>query len=135
MAAARASKSLIPAHHRTTEVELSVGRYHFEVLEAAGRACPAASVSLAHIGAANAAFRLHSFCQSGNAYKVALYLNCSGIAWEPVEVDFFGGEARKSDWRDSLNEMGDTAERKSKLVALSARRGRDCGPAQAPQRK
>ena len=34
-------------------------------------------------GAAMSSYRLHGFCQSGNAYKVALYLELSGIAWEP----------------------------------------------------
>jgi len=52
-------------------------------------------------------YRLHSFCQSGNAYKVALYLTCSGIPWEPVEVDFFGGESRDPGWREDVNAMGE----------------------------
>lgn len=52
-------------------------------------------------------YRLHSFCQSGNAYKVALYLACSGIPWEPVEVDFFGGQSRDPNWRESVNAMGE----------------------------
>jgi len=52
-------------------------------------------------------YRLHAFCQSGNAYKVALYLNCSNIPWEPVEVDFFGGQNRKEDWRETVNTMGE----------------------------
>ena len=52
-------------------------------------------------------YRLHSFCPSGNAYKVALYLNCAGLAWEGVEVDFFGGQNRKPDWRDDVNAMGE----------------------------
>lgn len=52
-------------------------------------------------------YRLHGFSQSGNAYKVALYLNCAGIPWEPVEVDFFGGQTRKPDWRAAVNAMGE----------------------------
>jgi glutathione S-transferase len=52
-------------------------------------------------------YRLHCFCQSGNAYKVALYLECAGIPWEPVEVDFFGGETRKPEWRQGANTMGE----------------------------
>jgi len=52
-------------------------------------------------------YRLHAFCQSGNAYKVALYLNCAGIPWEPVEVDFFGGQNRTPTWRESVNAMGE----------------------------
>ena len=38
-----------------------------------------------------AQYKLHCFCQSGNAYKLALYLNCAGLDWEPVFVDFFKG--------------------------------------------
>ena len=52
-------------------------------------------------------YRLHGFCQSGNAYKVALYLNCAGLPWEAVEVDFFGGENRKPQWREAVNPMGE----------------------------
>ena len=33
-------------------------------------------------------YKLHCFCQSGNSYKVALYLNCAGLDWEPVFTDF-----------------------------------------------
>ena len=51
--------------------------------------------------------RLHCFAQSGSAYKVALYLNCAGKAWEPVFVDFFGGATRDPGWRSSVNEMGE----------------------------
>ena len=29
----------------------------------------------------------------GNSYKLALYLNCAGLDWEPVGVDFAGGQA------------------------------------------
>lgn len=54
-----------------------------------------------------APYCLHAFCQSGNAYKVALYLNCAGIPWEAVEVDFFGGQNRKPDWREGINAMGE----------------------------
>ena len=35
-----------------------------------------------------AQYKLHCFCQSGNSYKAALYLNCAGLDWEPVFVDF-----------------------------------------------
>jgi glutathione S-transferase len=41
-----------------------------------------------------AAFKLHCFAQSGNAYKVALMLALSGADWEPVCVDFFNGATR-----------------------------------------
>lgn len=54
-----------------------------------------------------ARYRLHCFAQSGNAYKVALYLECAGLDWAPVPVDFFGGETRTSEWRQSSNTMGE----------------------------
>lgn len=52
-------------------------------------------------------YRLHCFAQSGNAYKVALYLNCAGLAWEPVFVDFMNGATRDPAWRERVNEMGE----------------------------
>ncbi|MEM1306562.1 MAG: glutathione S-transferase [Pseudomonadota bacterium] len=53
-------------------------------------------------------YRLHCFCQSGNAYKVALYLNCAGLDWEPVFVDFMsGGQTRDPAWRADTNAMGE----------------------------
>jgi glutathione S-transferase len=54
-----------------------------------------------------AQYKLHCFCQSGNSYKVALYLNCAGLDWEPVFVDFFNGATRDAKWRESVNEMGE----------------------------
>lgn len=54
-----------------------------------------------------ARYKLHCFCQSGNSYKAALYLNCAGIDWEPVFVDFFKGATRDAKWRESVNEMGE----------------------------
>ena len=50
--------------------------------------------------------RLHCFGESGNAYKAALALELSGLDWEPVYVDFFGGETRTPEYR-ALNEMGE----------------------------
>ena len=52
-------------------------------------------------------YKLHCFCQSGNSYKAALYLNCAGLDWEPVFVDFFKGATREAKWRESVNEMGE----------------------------
>ncbi|MGF1651627.1 MAG: glutathione S-transferase family protein [Hyphomicrobiaceae bacterium] len=53
-------------------------------------------------------YRLHCFAQSGNAYKVALYLNCAALDWEPVFVDFMqGGQTREPSWRAANNEMGE----------------------------
>jgi glutathione S-transferase len=54
-----------------------------------------------------AEYKLHCFCQSGNSYKVALYLNCAGLDWEPVFVDFFKGQTRTPEWRESVNEIGE----------------------------
>ena len=52
-------------------------------------------------------FRLHGFCQSGNAYKAALMLALSGAEWEPVFVDYFNGETRTPEWRERVNAMGE----------------------------
>ena len=41
-----------------------------------------------------ARYRLYCIGASGNSYKLALYLNCAGLDWEPVGVDFAGGERR-----------------------------------------
>ena len=51
--------------------------------------------------------KLHCFGESGNAYKAALALQLSGLDWEPVEVDFFGGETRTQDYRTTINNMGE----------------------------
>ena len=49
--------------------------------------------------------KLHCFCQSGNAYKVALALRAMGLEWEPVFVDFMSGATRDPEWRDNSNIM------------------------------
>ena len=54
-----------------------------------------------------ARYKLHCFCQSGNSYKAALYLNCAGLDWEPLFVDYFKGATREAKWRESINEMGE----------------------------
>jgi glutathione S-transferase len=54
-----------------------------------------------------AAYKLHCFCQSGNSYKVALYLNCAGLDWEPVFTDFMNGATRDPKWREAVNAMGE----------------------------
>jgi glutathione S-transferase len=54
-----------------------------------------------------AEFALHCFPQSGNAYKVALFLSLAGADWAPIVVDYFGGETRTSKWRETVNEMGE----------------------------
>jgi glutathione S-transferase len=45
--------------------------------------------------------------ESGNAYKVALMLELAGCDWEPVFVDFFGGETRTPRFRSEVNELGE----------------------------
>jgi len=51
--------------------------------------------------------KLYCFGESGNSYKAALALELSGLAWEPVHVDFFGGEGRSAEYRENINEMGE----------------------------
>ncbi|MGB3245006.1 MAG: glutathione S-transferase family protein [Sulfitobacter sp.] len=51
--------------------------------------------------------KLHCFGESGNAYKAALALELSGLDWEPVKVDFFGGETRNPEYRTGVNAMGE----------------------------
>lgn len=53
-------------------------------------------------------YTLHCFAQSGNAYKVALYLQVAGLPWTPRWVDYFkAGETRQADWRSRVSEMGE----------------------------
>lgn len=52
-------------------------------------------------------YRLYGMGESGNAYKAALMLNLCGADWEPVFVDFFGGESRAAEYRAEVNEMGE----------------------------
>ena len=54
-----------------------------------------------------ARYRLHCVGASGNSFKVALFLNCVGLDWEPVGVDFAGGQTRDSAWRAATNGMGE----------------------------
>ena len=50
---------------------------------------------------------LYCFGESGNSYKAALPLQLSGLPWQPVKVDFFGGETRSADYRERVNAMGE----------------------------
>ena len=52
-------------------------------------------------------YRLHCIGASGNSYKLALYLNCAGLDWEPVGLDFAGGVTRDAEWRATTNTMGE----------------------------
>src|ERR1043166_9144984 len=52
-------------------------------------------------------YKLHCIGGSGHSYKIALYLNCAGLDWEPVGVDFAGGQTRDPAWRAETNPMGE----------------------------
>ena len=51
--------------------------------------------------------KLYCFGESGNSYKAALALQLSGLEWEPVFVDFFNGETRAPEYRQTVNELGE----------------------------
>ena len=51
--------------------------------------------------------KLHCFGESGNSYKAALPLELSGLDWEPVFVDFFNGETRTPEFRETVNPTGE----------------------------
>ena len=51
--------------------------------------------------------KLHCFGESGHSYKAALTLELSGLDWEPVKVDFFGGQGRSAEYRNEMNVMGE----------------------------
>ena len=55
----------------------------------------------------NMAIKLYCFGESGHSYKAALALELSGLDWEPVKVDFFAGETRSPEYRETINEMGE----------------------------
>jgi glutathione S-transferase len=52
-------------------------------------------------------YRLYCTGVSGNCYKVALMLSLSKCSWEPVAVDYMGGETRAEKFRSELNELGE----------------------------
>ena len=54
-----------------------------------------------------AEYRLYCFAESGNAYKAALMLELCGLDWQPRKVDFFAGETRTPEYRQTVNEMGE----------------------------
>jgi glutathione S-transferase len=54
-----------------------------------------------------AEYKLHCTAESGNCYKVALMLQLTGCDWQPVAVDYFGGETRGERYRREVNEMGE----------------------------
>jgi len=51
--------------------------------------------------------KLYCFGESGNSYKAALALQLSGLAWEPIYVDFFNGETRAPEYRQTVNGLGE----------------------------
>ncbi|MCZ4352013.1 glutathione S-transferase [Roseovarius aestuarii] len=51
--------------------------------------------------------KLYCMGESGNAYKAALPLELSGLKWEPIYVDFFGGETRTDAFRAEVNSLGE----------------------------
>jgi len=53
------------------------------------------------------AYRLHYFPESRNSYKLALMLTLCGQTFEPVWTDFGGGITRTTEWRRSVNELGE----------------------------
>ena len=52
-------------------------------------------------------YRLYCTAVSGNCYKVALMLSLSKCGWEPVLVDYMGGETRGEKFRSEVNELGE----------------------------
>ena len=54
-----------------------------------------------------AEYRLYCFGESGNSYKAALMLALTGCDWEPVRVDYFGGETRSDKFRAEVSELGE----------------------------
>jgi glutathione S-transferase len=53
-----------------------------------------------------AEYVVYGFAQSGNSYKVALYLELAGADWASRFVDFFNGETRTPEYR-AINVMGE----------------------------
>ncbi len=51
--------------------------------------------------------KLYCFGESGNAYKAALMLELCVVKWTPIWVDFFNGETRSTEYRATINEMGE----------------------------
>ena len=51
--------------------------------------------------------KLYCFGESGHSYKAALALELSGLDWTPVKVDFFAGQTRSQEYRETINEMGE----------------------------
>lgn len=52
-------------------------------------------------------YKLHYFPESGNSYKLALMLTLCGQTFEPIWTDFGSGITRTSEWRETVNPMGE----------------------------
>jgi glutathione S-transferase len=52
-------------------------------------------------------YKLYCAGASGNSYKVALFLNCAGLDWEPVGVDLGARQTHDAVWRAEINAMGE----------------------------
>ena len=52
-------------------------------------------------------YRLHYFPESGNSYKLALMLTLCGQTFEPVWTDFAARVTWTSEWRRTVNFMGE----------------------------
>jgi len=62
--------------------------------------------------------KLYCFGESGNAYKAALPLELSGLAWEAVYVDFFNGGSRTEEFQE-INVMGEVPALKDGDLTLT----------------
>lgn len=88
--------------------------------------------------------KLYCFGESGNAYKVALMLQCAGLEWQPVWVDFFNGETRSDSFRRDINPMGEvpvlvqdgkTYTQSGVILDLLAEQTRKFGPKSDDERR
>jgi glutathione S-transferase len=52
-------------------------------------------------------YRLFCTGESGNCYKVALMLTLTACDWQPVAVDYFGGETKSEKYRRDVSVMGE----------------------------
>ncbi|MBV7256132.1 glutathione S-transferase N-terminal domain-containing protein [Pacificimonas sp. WHA3] len=52
-------------------------------------------------------YQLYCFADSGNSYKVALFLECAGLDWTAHHIDYFGGETHSLNFRETLNSHGE----------------------------
>jgi len=51
-------------------------------------------------------YQLYCFGESGHSYKVALYMELTGLDWEAIHMDFFKGANRTEDYL-KVNSMGE----------------------------